>query len=92
MMKQKLIICECHSPEHQVILNYDEEYNLIYAEYHLCPLPFFQRVWHAIKYAFGYRCKYGDFDEILIGEEYADVLIELGTELKKNSKRSPSES
>ena len=84
-MEEKLILCNCHSPEHQMLIFYDEEDNIAYVEYHLKPLPFFKRVIHAIKYIFGYRSKYGDFDEILIDEKYADYFIELGNKIKENA-------
>jgi hypothetical protein len=84
-MDEKLIRCMCHSPEHQLIIDYDEEDNIAYIEYHLCPLPFFQRIKHAAKYIFGHRSIYGDFDEVLVDKEYADYFIELGTKLKENA-------
>ena len=84
-MEEKLIRCMCHSPEHQLIIDYDEEDNIAYIEYHLRPLPFFQRIKHAVKYIFGHRSIYGDFDEVLVDKEYADYFIELGTKLKENA-------
>lgn len=84
-MEEKLIRCMCHSPEHQLIIDYDEEDNIVYIEYHLRPLPFFQRIKHAVKYIFGHRSIYGDFDEVLVDKEYADYFIELGTKLKENA-------
>lgn len=32
---------------------------------------FFGRVWHAIKYVLGYRCRFGDFDTMYV--KYGDV-------------------
>lgn len=86
-MEEKLIICECHNPEHQIIVYYDNEDNYAYLEYHLSKLPFWERLKYGIKYIFGYQSKYGAFDEIIIGEKYADYFIELGNKLK----RKPSE-
>ena len=81
-MEEKLIRCACFSVEHQMIIDYDEEDNLAYVEIHLKPLPFFERVWHAIKYVFGHRSRYGDFDEMILDSKYADYFIELGNKLK----------
>lgn len=35
---------------------------------------FFKRVWIAIKYIFGYKCRYGHFDEILLSRDSVDKL------------------
>ena len=84
-MEEKLILCVCHSPEHQMIISYDEEDNLAYAEIHLNPDTFFKRIKNAVKYIFGHRSIYGDFDEMIIDSTYADYFIDLGTKLKKNA-------
>ena len=84
-MEEKLILCNCFSPEHQMIIFYDKEDNIAYIEYHLKPLSFFERIKHAVKYIFGYRCKYGDFDEMIVDDKYADYFIELGSKLKENA-------
>lgn len=81
-MEEKLIVCECHNVEHQMIIYYDKEYNEAYVEFHLAKLPFWQRLRQGIKYIFGYRSKYGDFDEMVIGDTYADYFIDLGKKLK----------
>ena len=60
----KVFICKCSSLEHQFSLSTDDEY--AYIGVHLAPLPFFQRLKLAVKYIFGYRCRYGSFDEILL--------------------------
>ena len=84
-MEQKLIVCACHNVEHQMIIDYDKEDNLAYVEFHLVKLPFFKRVKHGIKYIFGHKSRYGDFDEMIIDDAYADYFIDLGNKLKKNA-------
>ena len=84
-MEEKLILCVCHSPEHQMIIDYDKEDNLAYVEIHLNPDSFFKRLKNAIKYIFGHRSIYGDFDEMIIDSSYADYFIDLGNKLKKNA-------
>lgn len=79
---QELLICECHNIEHQIFIEYDKIDNVAYFEYHLAPLPFFKRLWHAIQYICGKRSRYGEFGEIIIGDSYADYFIDLGTRLK----------
>lgn len=82
METEKLLLCECNSIEHQIVISYDEEDNIAYVEYHLTKLPFFKRLVCGIKYIFGKRSKYGDFGEVLLGKKYGDYFIELGTKLK----------
>ena len=83
-MEEKLLVCECHNVEHQAIIYYDREDNLAYIEYHLCKLPFLKRLKSGIKYIFGYTSKYGDFDEMVIGSDYGEYFIDLGTKLMRH--------
>lgn len=87
-MDEKLIVCACFNVEHQMIIEYDEEDNLAYVEYHLAKLPFWKRLWHGIKYIFGYRSKYGDFDEMIITDKYGEYLKELGEKLLNNAPKT----
>ena len=72
-MKQTLFVCRCGSLEHLFIVSAEEEY--LFIETHLAPLPFFERLKHAVRYLFGYRSKYGDFDEIVLD---ARTALDLG--------------
>ena len=70
------IICECESPEHQLIFIHDNEDDLLYLETHLINYNgFFKRLWIGIKYAFGYKCKYGNFDTVLISPRDRQLLL-----------------
>jgi hypothetical protein len=55
----------------------DEDF---FIEVHLAPLPFWGRVRNALRYLLGRRCKYGDFDVVLLSPSDAvtlgDTLIE----------------
>lgn len=82
MENPKVLICDCSSSEHSVIFQYDEEDKECYISIHLSKLSLWNRLKHSFKYIFGYRCKYGDFDEIILNESHADYLIELGKKLK----------
>ena len=62
----EFILCSCNSLEHQIALCYDDEYNVVYCNIHLVKKSFFKRLWHAIKYVFGYKCKFGAWDEFII--------------------------
>lgn len=75
-MKQETFICQCNSIEHQLTYTYfeDENGSEIYVTVHLVPDTFWQRVKKGIKYIFGYRSQYGDFDEFIFKKEDADKL------------------
>lgn len=82
MENPKVLVCVCNSPEHSIIFNYDDEDKECYVSIHLSKLNFWDRLKSAIKYIFGYRSRYGDFDEIILDKSHADYLIELGNKLK----------
>lgn len=64
-----IIICECHSPEHQVLFWYDDEDDELYCEVHLSDQPFFRRLWGGLKYIFGYKSRYGNWDNTIFSPE-----------------------
>lgn len=65
-----LFICECHNIEHQLIFSYNNDWDLVYCDIHLVPEHnTFKRIKNALKYIFGYRSKYGDFDEFIFKKE-----------------------
>jgi len=43
---------------------------------------FWKRCWYAIKYVFGYKCKYGHFDNVLLKVEDADNMIDMLNQFK----------
>lgn len=68
-IKPTILICDCHSPEHQILIYKDDEYR----EVTLCPhiityRNIFKRILVAIKYVFGYKTKYGAWDSIIISK------------------------
>ncbi len=71
MTKRRIFICSCHSLEHQLAVWYDKEECAIFVEPHLIAHEgFFKRLWIGLKYAFGYKSRFGHFDEtILEGKE-----------------------
>lgn len=75
-MEQEFFICRCNSSEHQLIFTYfsDEVDGDVYVSVHLKPDSFWKRIRNAIKYVFGYRSKYGDFDEFIFKKEDANKL------------------
>jgi len=62
-MKSEYFECECLGDEHTLRFIYDEQDNDLYATIFLNQYrSIWKRLWVAIKYAFGYKCKYGHWD------------------------------
>jgi hypothetical protein len=77
MEKNTLFICNCSNAEHQFIIRYDSDYyDEICISVHLTqPETFFKRINKAVKYIFGHRSDYGDFQEILLDIEQTHKLV-----------------
>jgi hypothetical protein len=84
-----LLICDCNSTEHMMMVFYAEEeiegkvYPMIYLHLHLAKRPFWQRVRYAINYIFGRQCRYGAFDEMILNPEDAPKFEKISEYLKK---------
>lgn len=66
MENQEIFICECNSYCHQTMFWYDTEDKQLNLTIHLTThRNFFKRLWFAIKYVFGYKSNYGDWDTFL---------------------------
>ena len=75
---QRVVLdCACSSDNHVMIGTFDEDNNEIYISIHLYNPIWYKRIWHAIKYIFGFKCVYGDFDEIIINKTNKYQFIEL---------------
>lgn len=66
-MIDKHISCSCFSDEHTLRFNYNPEEKIenqeLYTSIFLNQYKnIFKRIWIAIKYIFGYNCKYGHWD------------------------------
>ena len=83
MNEPEILICACSSEEHQIVIHKDEEDKMIYCMIHLVTLPFWQRVWAAIKYIFGYKSRYGNFEEFIFTQKHANKLKEMSEFLKE---------
>ena len=79
-----LFLCECSSCEHQFIVRWDNDDKEVYISIHLANyLGFWKRLLEGIKYIFGHKCRYGQFDEIILRKEDADNLQKIVDHLKK---------
>jgi hypothetical protein len=89
---KEILICSCHSTEHQLLLVYSEDeldgkkYPNVYAHIHLTKLPFWNRLKYGINYIFGRQCRYGAFDEFIFNPEDTTKLKEVVKYLKKTKK------
>lgn len=82
-MNPNLLICDCSSREHQIIIDYDEEYNQANCYIHLVQHGcFLRRLKLALKYIFGHKSRHGHWDEFIFKPEHAKPLLELAKKLK----------
>ena len=66
-----------------MIVSWDEDEDEVYVEIHLANhRGFFSRLWKGLKYAFGYKCRYGAFEEVILREDDADNLQKVVDHLK----------
>lgn len=67
-IRTELILCECKSAEHQVILMGFTDEPEVYLQIHLnTTRNFWQRLWHGLRYVAGYKSRYGNWDELVLG-------------------------
>ena len=84
--REEIIICACHSTDHQMVFLYDDDpdWEDVYVHIHLSQSRnFFERLWHGLKYIFGYKSKYGDFDEMILKPQDYIKLQNVVDKLKK---------
>lgn len=75
---KQYIECDCGDFDHIFRITYwKDDPDFIYLSVHLRQQTFLRRLWHAIKYVFGYRSKYGDFDEFLLNPKDAEKFKEV---------------
>lgn len=90
--RQKLFICECGDISHQFVLSYypdDKDWDEAYIEIFLTDnCGFWKRLWYGIKYIFGYKSRFGAFDEILLSHDTAKELKESLNEYIENYEKN----
>jgi len=68
-MKTTYIECDCTSAEHTIrfALDDDDVYPHIYVTVQLSrSCRFWRKLWLAVRYVFGYECKFGHWDETML--------------------------
>lgn len=81
-METQILTCECHSTEHQIVINYDEEDNIVFCHIHLVKYGFFKRLVLGVRYIFGYKCRFGHWDEFIFSNKDVNKLEEIVKLLK----------
>jgi len=77
-MKTVWFDCDCKSAEHAIRFVFDEKDGDLWLDVHLNHyFGFFKRCIHAIKYVFGYKCQYGNFDVWCLDKKDTQKLIDL---------------
>jgi hypothetical protein len=80
--------CECYSDEHTLRFSYirDPEFHEVYTSIYVGnpAVGFLGRLWSFVKYVFGHRCRYGDFDCFCLNPKDLDKLIALLQSYKKD--------
>lgn len=87
MNQDEIILCKCHNSEHQIIFKwFDDEIigGQVYVDILINPeYKWWKRIKEAIKYIFGYRSRYGMFDEFILDKKDVPKLEKIVEYLKK---------
>lgn len=83
-----ILKCDCSSPEHTVFVEMhrwtSDPEPTFYIFTSLSDMRFFKRLWLGIKYIFGYKCRYGQYQETVVFlEEMVEFHKALGSVLKE---------
>jgi len=92
MENQEVLICECHSTDHQILFMWEYEPfiddQLVFMHIHLANYKsFWKRLWYGLAYAFGRKSRFGAFDEIILNPKDADKLQRVVNHLKNIEKQ-----
>lgn len=83
----EIFVCTCYNTEHQLVISRnpldEKEGPMIFINIYLKNMSWYKRLWYGIKYIFGYKCKYGAFDEFIMDSADADKLQGIVNYLKK---------
>ena len=82
-MEHDLLVCDCGSLEHIIIITYDD--NEVYVHYKLNTYPLFKRIKLAFKYIFGFKSRFGEYGEIILSPEDAPKILKLYNKLNENA-------
>lgn len=63
---EECVVCECGYPGHSLIIFYEKSERDVVVSVHLKNLPFFKRLFIALKYLVGKHSLYGSYEEIIV--------------------------
>lgn len=86
MDETNILVCECGSTEHQLVFHHDDVEQTVYVHVMLNKLPFLRRLKHAARYLLGYQCKYGSFEEVILGPKHIDGILKVVQTLEGKNK------
>lgn len=70
--------CRCYTEEHTLRFTLDKKDHEIYTSVFLNDwMPLYKKIWTAIKYVFGYKCRYGHWDCWIMQAEDAKRLRDM---------------
>lgn len=83
-MEEEYFQCACNSPEHTLHFKiFNDEPKMLCAYVFLNTESWYKRILIGFKYIFGYKCKYGHFDEFILKNKDIDKFIEMLNEMKQ---------
>jgi len=71
---EDVILCDCGCAEHQVLVRAFDDEEEVYLTIHLMKRSFWYRVKYGVKYIFGYKSRYGAWDEIILSKNHIPKL------------------
>ena len=82
-IKDEVVICQCNSPNHKIVIRKDEED--IYLYFFLNDFSFFKRLILGLRYIFKLKNNYGNFEEFILPKDKQTInkLEEILKELKQ---------
>lgn len=80
-----LLVCECSSMDHQLVINYfkGDTDPFVYVHVHLSHKGFLERIKYAFRYIFGFKSTYGAFEEVILGPEHVTNLLTIVNHIKE---------
>ena len=85
-LERRTFICACHSLEHQYTFWYDDEDNNVYFQPHLYDgtFPWYKRFIRRIAYVFGYKTRFGAWDEVIINNDDIPKIKQFLSKIEEN--------
>lgn len=71
-----IIPCGCGNIGHHILYVKDPDEPEIYVYVQLADQPWYKRLWKGIKYIFGYKCRFGMYDELIVNEDNIHFFLE----------------